>query len=546
MRKMFSAILCAVLLAGMLTACGGNGDNGGNDAADNSGGTTTASEVPEQLDLTVYMPIFNETPPETTLIGEKWTEMMESYLGTKLNIEWQEVAYADYTQKMSVYVAAGDWADVFTFTNDVSQLLELGQTGMLLCIDDYQDYAPNTYKYLAEGNNRKNVESADGKLYAMPALGVLPYEGASQSCFAVRLDAFEAHGIDLPKTVDDLYNAAKKFKELYPDSYPVSCGTGILTQFYSIYNTSNKIYYNGEEYTFGPLDGKLQGAVEYLAKLYAEGLLDPEYATQTSEMIFEKALNDKAFIAPFLWALEITDNINAASDTVEWAEIALPTGENGDTPWISGPDREGNRLGHNSPIAINAETEYPELVVKMLDYQLSDEMIELATWGVEGESFTVLEDGSKTYIDEIKNAENPMSVMAEYGLYASMSCRPGICFMPDSKEGYFEIFPKMPSWNQEEITNVNSWEFFYELNNSGTNVVSPEEPKLNFTEDENAQISETMTAVYTFVDENIARFIAGERPMSEWDAFVEEISDYGDYQAVLDMYNQKLADYNAQ
>ena len=34
--------------------------------------------------------------------------------------------------------------------------------------------------------------------------------------------------------------------------------------------------------------------------------------------------------------------------------------------------------------------------------------------------------------------------------------------------------------------------------------------------------------------------------MSEWDAFVDEIAGYGDYQSILDMYNQKLEEFNAE
>ena len=552
MKRTFSAILCAMLLMGTMTACGGGG-NESSAAANNGGDGTSANaeaELPESIDVSIYMPIFNETPPETTLVGQIWTEMMEDYLGVQLNIDWQEVAYSDYLQKMSIYLAAGDWADVFTYTGTgvtKDQLMEYGQTGMVLCLDDYADYTPNLNKYYGEGNNRKNTECSDGKVYFMPGLGISPYTGGGQCCFAIRWDAYEANGMDVPQTLDDVYEDAKKFKELYPNSYPVSTTRDLLTMMYSLNNTSNQIYYDGEKYAYGPTDGgKLKGIVEWLAKMYAEGLLDPEYATQTGEMLYEKCLNDKAFISPWLYALEITDNINAASGDVEWAEIPMPTGTEGDTPWIVWPLREGNTLDGGTGIAINAKTEYPELMVKMLDYQLSDEMIELCTWGVEGETFTLDENGEHQYIEEISSAANPQTVMAEYGLYGSMACRPGIAFMPDSKGNYFQIFPKMPSWNGTELINVNSWEFFTMMHDAGINVAAPEAPSISFTVDESAQMSETMTTVNTFVDENIAKFIAGERPMSEWDAFVDEIAGYGDYQSILDMYNQKLEEFNAE
>ena len=149
-------------------------------------------------------------------------------------------------------------------------------------------------------------------------------------------------------------------------------------------------------------------------------------------------------------------------------------------------------------------------------------------------------------MDEILTADNPQAVMAEYGIYGSMSCRPGIAFMPDARAGYFDIYPKAAAWDGENTIEANAWELFSIASEKGINEPAPVEPPIVLDEEEAQFRVDNITPIDTFVDENIARFIAGERPMSEWDAFVEEISDYGDYQAVLDMYNQKLADYNAQ
>ncbi len=546
MKKTFAAILSAILLASAMTACGSGGND--NNSTLNTGGDSTASEIPEQLDISIYIPIFNETPPETTLVGEKWTEMMEAYLGTSLNIEWQEVAFADYTQKISVYLASGDWADIFSFcASTKEQLYELGSTGMLVCYDDYAEYTPNLTRYSAEGDNRKRIESPDGKVYGMPQLSLWDFYGA-QEAFGIRLDAFEANGMDVPQTLEDVYQDAKQLKSLYPDSYPVSgMGAGLLSQIYRIYNTSDTVYFDGEQYQYGPVDGKLKNAVEYLSKLFAEGLLDPEYATQTNEMMAEKALNDKAFIFPFIYTLRLTDNINDASDgSVEWGFIPLPKSDDSTTPWFVNYSSQPILLDPNYSVVINSKTEYPELLVKMADYQLSDEMVELCSWGVEGTTYTIDDSGNKKFTDEILTADNPQAVMAEYGLYGSMACRPGIAFMPDSHNGYFDIYPKARAWDGEEMIEANAWELFSILNEKGINQQAPAEPAIVLNEDETQLRVDNITPMDTFVDENIAKFIAGERPMSEWDVFVDEISNYGDYQAVLDMYNQKVEEYNLQ
>ena len=62
-----------MLLMGTMTACGGGG-NESSAAANNGGDGNSANaeaELPESLDVRVYMPIFNENPPETTLVCQK-------------------------------------------------------------------------------------------------------------------------------------------------------------------------------------------------------------------------------------------------------------------------------------------------------------------------------------------------------------------------------------------------------------------------------------------------------------------------------------------
>lgn len=542
MKRTFAAVLSALLLLGMTAGCGSKQENNGNEAG-NSG--STAQEYPETIDLTVYMPIFNETAPETTVVGEKWTEMMNAHVsnqfGSNISVTWEEIPFADYLQKISVYLASGDWADIFTFCGSTTQqLYELGSTGMLVCLDDYADYTPNLVKYAAEGTNRQRIESPDGKLYGVPQLAIREFPGA-QECFGIRFDVFDANNIPYPQTMEDVYNAAKQLKELYPDSYPVT-GGGILNQMYGIYNTNYTIYFDGEKYAYGPTDGKLKEAVAYLSRLYTEGLLDPEYATLTDEAMHEKALNDKAFILPFVYLLHITDNINAASNgTVEWGFIPLPKVDDSSTPWYTRYSNQPHSLDPGYQIVINSQTKYPEVMASIVDYQMSDEMINLATWGVEGVTYTEV-DGENQLVDEILNADNPQAKMAEYGLYASMACRPGIAFMPDCWDTYFDIFPKAPAWDGEEMINVNSWEFFTIINDKGLNEPRPVEPPVTLNEEETQLRVDNITPVDTFVTENIAKFIAGERDISEWDMFVEEISSYGDYQSIVDIYNQKAAE----
>ena len=46
---------------------------------------------------------------------------------------------------------------------------------------------------------------------------------------------------------------------------------------------------------------------------------------------------------------------------------------------------------------------------------------------------------------------------------------------------------------------------------------------VSLTDDEAALVADYKTSIDSFVTENVTKFIIGQRPMSEWDAFREEL-----------------------
>ena len=56
---------------------------------------------------------------------------------------------------------------------------------------------------------------------------------------------------------------------------------------------------------------------------------------------------------------------------------------------------------------VSSKVENPEELIKFIDYQYSDEMIQLITWGIEGTTYTIGEDGVPTFVDSLKTAKDP-------------------------------------------------------------------------------------------------------------------------------------------
>ena len=100
---------------------------------------------------------------------------------------------------------------------------------------------------------------------------------------------------------------------------------------------------------------------------------------------------------------------------MEWGLAYLPENTEYGTAWKWGSRQAAKSLNANMGIYISAETEHPEYAVAMIDYQYSDEMVNLMNWGVEGETYTET-DETKTFVDVILNDATPATKSAEYGL----------------------------------------------------------------------------------------------------------------------------------
>jgi hypothetical protein len=66
-------------------------------------------------------------------------------------------------------------------------------------------------------------------------------------------------------------------------------------------------------------------------------------------------------------------------------------------------------------------------------------------------------------------------------------------------------------------------------------------PVIRLSKEDEAKKAQIMTAVQTYMDENIYKFLLGERDLSEWDAFKKELSDIGDYQSIVDLMNSQVS-----
>lgn len=595
LKKVIGLALAMVLIMSMVMSCGkkdtdsetisGNNNNQVVDQTDqekdnpddtedtvqvsdidkNSLDATAASNgmvLPELPDNTLKLEISiaeYQSSSEGKEIQTLWQERMEAYLGCKLDITWTRTPSADYASNELVILQSGRIPDVATVTKG-GAVNEYGEDGTLLNLSDYIEYMRYYQDYMNDTNGGEDyAKNSNGSMYYFMDGFYNPadIQGAqSFTSFAYRFDLLKANNWQPATTLDEFTQLCANIQSKIDDGsvdldYVMINNTkdySIYRGFVGIFHTWDCVYYNGSEWVFGPLEDNFREMLQYINELYEAGYIDPEFATADFNQGQTKATTNVGGICPTLWSGSVAGWNTAKIDPeMEWGLAYLPENEDYGTAWKWGSRQAGKSLNANMGVYISADTEYPEYVVAMIDYQYSDQMIELMNWGIEGTTYTK-EGDQKTFNEDIVNSESPATAVAEYGITASSVCRTGIVFNPLDFNAMLSVssIPE-PWWSEEQ--GYYEGKYWVETSvNGGEDSVSPyDRPPVTYLsaeeQSEKAQLNYGGSAEKR-VKELAYQFIVGEKDINsddEWQSYIEDIKSQtdGDFDSILSMLNEK-------
>lgn len=564
MRKILAAALALALAVSVFAGCSKGGDTSskapttttsGSSVSGGSEGTTLPELPNNTLSITVARPQFNE-PAEGAEVQKMWDEMMPEYLGCTLDITWEETLWNDYLTNQPTQMASGTFADVVPFGTTTKDLPnQYGPDQMLVDLSQYKDLFVNYQKFIdGTTGGEEAIYNEDGSVYAFYSGSVNEnnIQGAqSFTAFAYRFDLLQENDLTPATTLDEYTELCRKLKELYPDAYPISNSTkdyAFYRGFVGIFHTWDTLYWNGSEWVYGPTEDSFREMLIYLNGLYKEGLIDPEFVTDTSDQVKAKAVTGKILTVPTLWAGSVADwnkAIKEGGDTkTSWGLAYLPSKDGEMVSWKWGSKMPGYSLTKNFGIMINADTEYPEWIIKMIDYQYSDEMIDMMNWGVEGETYEVKEDGTKDFTEAVYNEEDPDLYMGKYGSTALAYRRCGINFAPDVFEPLAYLMDKDPWWDESDgYTTGQYWIMSDKYGGEDSVAPADRAPYYTLSSDESQTRASAVTAYETITKEWGANFISGVKDPNndaDWQAYLDTLASSGvDMEGTIEVLNEK-------
>lgn len=406
--KAFILLLAIMLVSvAVLAGCAGNngGDNGGNtggtntDAGANAGNTAAESEEDEASSEPVELSMFavqQDQPMDTN----KFTEMMEEQFN--VIIDWELAPGDGLQERKQLALASGDYPEVFLEGKfNKSDIQRYGKQGVLLPLNELiEQYAPNVQKAFEEVPYLKAAITApDGNIYGLPRVNEC-YHCTYSFKFWINKAWLDELGLPLPETTEQFYETMKAFKEQDPngngkqDEIPMT-GANMKSVWNGNFDAflMNPFIYNDSTRYLQVIDGNVQfvanqpewkQGLEFMRKLYSEGLIDPAAFTQNDQALSQLGnIEGDEVIGAFSAALH-GYALNAWDPEIErhkhW--VALPPLEGPDGVQLAGYEAGISEI--QFALTNKATEEQQIAAIKMMDYFFTEEGTLLKEYGMEG------------------------------------------------------------------------------------------------------------------------------------------------------------------
>ncbi|MCD9020730.1 extracellular solute-binding protein [Cohnella silvisoli] len=429
-RKKWSIGLLTAVLIGSITLAGcskGNNAENASESASPATETTSASasaspseaspsaSEPYELKWLKAQDISVPYDPAKDVVKQA----IEQKLNIKINPEMVDVQ--QYKTKLNLKMSSGDIPDVvrIDFADDFQKYAPLGAFVDLTDLINEQD-TPNILREVP----KEIFEQAkvNGKIYG------IPYQGGPGAGYrwnlVLRKDYLEAMGASVPQTLDEYYNLLKKVKAEKPDVIPLGGYTAQIGQTKFANNSFDNVFgafgvtpgfFTETDGKFGnyDIDPRMKEALLFLQKMYAEGLIDKEFATIKEEQLRAKLYSGKLFSWMGWWSTpndydtQVETNELIKSKKLK-ADEKLPDQSEQPFKYLS---LTGSLVGSDgkavAPMgapfsqmtAISAKTKDPKKVLAIIEQSLSPENQMLTVWGIEGEDYKLDNGKLKTVTD---------------------------------------------------------------------------------------------------------------------------------------------------
>lgn len=334
----FSMLSIACVLA--VSSLAGCAEKSGETAAGNTGQPAVSSKP-----ATVNLVVNNGSRKYQEGLDANNNEYIQ-YIrdNSGVDVRLTELAADGYQDKLNVLLASGESYDMINST-DMGWVMNLvEQKGIQPLNEVLEKYGQDIKKNLPQ--EAWDKVTFNGKIYAIPAVTTK----LSDEIMYVRKDWLDRLGLKPPATLDEFTAVMKAFVQQDPDGNGKADTLGMLIggalirtgpffgAFGVPFSSNSTIKVNSWVEREGKLVNALvlpetKAALQYMAGLYADKVIDPEWALNKQKNIEEKVASGKAGIFSAKWfetkqPTVILGNMNN-DPKAQWIALPYPVGPGG-------------------------------------------------------------------------------------------------------------------------------------------------------------------------------------------------------------------------
>ncbi len=554
-KKVVSLLLCA-FLAASVCACGGQSNSGDStNAGTGSGGAPEKSEeskAPAETSASgesageedSLYPIVDEPITVTGLVvGRDVTshngnrlvwEAVEEVTG--IHFEWIGIEW----EALPSYLAAGEWPDFLHVNLDATYINDYGVIGgRFVDYNDYLDVMPNLVKMYEDYPNVKKASTEiNGAIYRLRGVEVSATCAPTRAYY--RTDLLEEYGLSVPKTVDELFDEMMIVKEKNGGKAPFAevelketegWGNALYCAFGPSVNPDFEDDGTGKV-IFNRTSDQYRHYLEYMNKIYENGLMPQEYKTMDLNMMLSLAQSGELV---FLGAQANQMTPEDFSD----GEVHL----NIIPPMTSEYDDDGLLLGHpgvtnGGGFFINKDSKYVEELCKAFDIMYAEEEVVEGS-GLYGEAFCYGPEG----VSFQRNDDNTYDLIVPEGYDGSASkfqYAEAIFENAGRNDALAGYVTSTPGTNRARQIAMVENAIPYQCD---AQWVFPTN-YLHFTEEEQSTLDNKWVTIKNYYGEMTSKFITGMESIDEkWEEYCSTIESMG-IADVLDVYQASYDRWN--
>lgn len=482
-KRVCALLLTTAMVVGTLAGCGGGDNSGASTGTDSAPAATDSGDSApaasddgssaasgEVIELTFFNADANQDDPWTDPVALAITEKT----GVKLKTT-RPVGGNDESEAVALMIAEQNYPDIIFAKGSAGNMIDAG--AMMDMTDLIEQYGPNIKKLYGDEFEKLKQSADDPSIYQLSAYNVGGTKFKDAGNMQIQWAALKAKDYQIPKNLDELETMIKDYIAANPttddglDRIGISLSTSDWHWLITLGNPAGFIADgapdNGQWIVTENNEGvyKFSSAKEreyfrWLCRMYNEGILDPDFATQTHEDYIAKIASGRV-VALFDkdWDYQDGEKVLKADGKYELTYAGLPVTMDENTKC---PSLMYQGLTTGTGVGITTSCKDPVAAIKFIDFLCSDEGQVLNKWGIEGVNYFIDDEGHRYRTpEEIKYSQEDADYSKNTGVgfhnYPFPSYGDGILDPTGSTYTTTSKQAVIDEYNVEEKAAVEAW-----------------------------------------------------------------------------------------